>query len=112
MEDEEYRDLLESKRFVIIQNLQIDRTFVFDYLRNKGVLDSEDCELIFYEKTTAQKIGKFLDVLAKKGPQAYQYLLESLQLEHPILYEKLTGKDADACKYLKTNYLNKPYGGL
>lgn len=100
MENEEYRELLESKRFEIIQHLQIDRTFVFDYLRHQTVLDSEDCELIQNEKTTPQKIGKFVDVLARKGPQAYQYLLESLQLEHPVLYEKLTGKQADASKYL------------
>ena len=99
MEDEEYREQLESKRFEIIQNLQVDRPFVFDYLRHKGVLDSEDCELIRCEKTTPLKIGKFVDVLARKGSQAYQYLLESLQLEHPALYEKLTGEQADASKY-------------
>ena len=98
MEDEDYRELLESKRLEIIQHLQIDRTFVFDYLRHKGVLDSEDCELIQCEKTTSLKIGKFVDVLARKGAQAYQHLLESLQLEHPVLYEKLTGKEADASK--------------
>ena len=100
MEDEEYRDLLESKRFEIVQNLQVDRQYVFDYLRHKGVLDGEDCELIQCEKTTPLKIGKFVDVLARKGPQAYQCLLESLQLEHPALYKKLTGEEADACKYI------------
>ncbi|XP_028395187.1 caspase recruitment domain-containing protein 9-like [Dendronephthya gigantea] len=95
-EDDEYRDLLESKRLEIIQHLQIDRTFVFDYLRHKNVLDQEDCELIHSEKTTSMKIGKFVDVLRRKGRKAYQCLLESLQLEHPVLYEKLTGEHADA----------------
>ncbi len=104
MEQDDYRELLESKRFEIIQHLQIDRTFVFDYLRHKAVLDSEDCELILGEKTTSLKIGKFVDVLARKGPQAYQYLLESLQLEHPVLYEKLTGTEADASKFINTIY--------
>lgn len=99
MDNGDYQELLESKRFDIVQHLQIDRTFVFDYLRHNGVLDSEDCELIQAEKTTSSKIGKFVDVLARKGPQAYQYLLESLQLEHPVLYEKLTGEEADASKY-------------
>ena len=97
--EEDYRDMLESKRFEIVQHLQIDRPFVFDYLRHKGVLDSEDCELIHSERTTSLKIGKFVDVLSRKGSQAYQHLLESLQLEHPILYEKLTGEEADASKY-------------
>jgi hypothetical protein len=104
MEQDDYRALLESKRFEIIQHLQIDRTFVFDYLRHKAVLDSEDCELILGEKTTSLKIGKFVDVLARKGRQAYQYLLESLQLEHPVLYEKLTGTEADASKFINTIY--------
>lgn len=102
MENEDYRELLEAKRFSIIQHLQIDRTFVFDYLRHNGVLDSEDCELIQSERTTSLKIGKFVDVLCRKGPQAYQYLLESLQLENPALYETLTGKEADASKYIST----------
>lgn len=98
MEKEDYRDVLESKRLEIIQHLQIDRNFVFDYLRHKEVLDGEDCELILSEKTTSSKIGKFIDVLSRKGPMAYQHLLESLQLEHPVLYEKLTGNQADASK--------------
>lgn len=88
--------MIESKRFDIIQNLEVQRTFVFDYLRSKGVLDGEDCELIHSEKTTSLKVGKFVDLLAKKGPNAYQHLLDSLQLDNPFLFEKLTGEEANA----------------
>lgn len=107
-EDGSYRDLLESKRFDIVQNLQVQRTFVFDYLRSKGVLDGEDCELIHSEKTTSRQIGKFIDILARKGPHAYNYLLESLQLENPVLYEKLTGEKANASKCLTPSVLQRP----
>lgn len=93
-EEDTYRDMLESKRFDIVQNLQVERTFVFDYLRNKSVLDGEDCELIRSEKTTSLQIGKFVDILSRKGPEAYNCLLESLQLENPTLYKKLTGEEA------------------
>ena len=90
--------MLEAKRLDIIHNLNPERTFVFDYLRSKGVLDGEDCELINNEKTTPRRIGKFVDILAKKGRTAYEHLLESLQLENPVLYKILTGKDANASK--------------
>ena len=98
-EAEDFRSMLESKRLDIIQHLHVDRTFVFDYLRSKSVLDAEDCELIHSEKTTGRKVGKFVDILAKKGPQGYKHLLESLQLENPVLYKILTGKEASSSKF-------------
>ena len=98
MEENDPLEVLVKHRPLIVRILQPDRTLMFDYLRSKGILDEEDCELICAEKTPQQKVGKFLDTLATRGPDAYQHFVEALQLESPFLYEKLTGEKPSESK--------------
>ena len=102
MEDREmetdYRDIYETHRIELVENLRVHRSFLFDYLRSKKVMDSDDCELIQAEVTRARKAGKLLDLLRQKGTNGFACFTEALQLQSPELYKTLTGKDADSSK--------------
>ena len=97
-DDEEIADILETNRFEIVQRLQVDRTFLFDYLRSKSVFDSGDHELVLAEKTREHRAGKFLDILMMKGRTAYDHFIDALQLLNPGLFEKLTGQKSTSRK--------------
>lgn len=96
--EEEVTDLLETNRFEIVRRLQVDRTFLFDYLRSKNVFDLGDCDLVYAEKTRELRAGKFLDILMMKGKMAYDHFIDALQLLNPGLFEKLTGQKATCRK--------------
>ena len=89
---------IRSHRVQVVQELRVDRTLLFDYLRSKGVLDSEDCELVKAEKTNERKAGRLLDILQTKATESLVYFLHVLQLLNPGLYEKLTGQKATTSK--------------
>lgn len=90
----DFPEILERNRVIIAQKLQVDRSFLFDYLREKAVFDSEDCERVHAEKTREQRVGKFLDVLSLKGHDAYEHFIDAVQQLSPSLYEALTGQKA------------------
>ena len=93
--DMDYRDRLERNRLLVVQSLDLDRHFMFSYLRSNNVFDEEDCELIQNAGTTRQqKNSKFLDVLATRGESAYNGFVEALEYDLPSLYEAFTGKKA------------------
>ena len=46
-----FDEILDANRVEIVQRLQLDRTFLFDYLRSKKIFDLGDCDLIRAEKT-------------------------------------------------------------
>eukprot|EP00794_Sanderia_malayensis_P009407 gene9407-10395_t len=95
MESENVRESLDKYRVDIVQNLDLQRQFIFCYLRSKSVLDEEDCERILAAGAgRQQRVSKFLDVLACKGPEGYKCFVESLEIEHPYLFEKMTGQRA------------------
>jgi len=94
-----FEEILDTNRVEIVQRLQLDRTFLFDYLRSKNVFDRGDCDLVYAEKTREQKAGKFLDVLISKGEDGYYHFIDAVQLLNPSLYEKITGEKATARKY-------------
>ena len=99
MEEESFKEILETNRVEIVQRLQLDRTFLFDYLRSKAVFDCGDCELVHAEKTREQKAGKFLDIIQTKGENGYSHFIDAIQLLNPWLYEKITGEKSTASKY-------------
>ncbi len=95
MEGADFREKLDRFRVDIVQTLDLQRQFIFCYLRSKAILDEEDCERILEAGAgRQQKVSKFLDVLSCKGAEGYQCFIESLEIEHPNLYEKMTGKRA------------------
>lgn len=91
---ETFEDILERNRVEIVQYLQLDRTFLFDYLRSKAVFDLGDCDLVNAEKTREQKAGKLLDILMTKGETGYSHFIDAIQLLNPHLFEIITGEKA------------------
>lgn len=96
---ETFEDILERNRVEIVQYLQLDRTFLFDYLRSKAVFDLGDCDLVNAEKTREQKAGKLLDILMTKGETGYSHFIDAIQLLNPHLFEIITGEKATSSKY-------------
>lgn len=94
VENADFTEILEKNRLIIAQKLQVDRSFLFDYLRDKAVFDSEDCEFVHAEKTRERRVGKFLDILSLKGRDAYEHFIDAIQQLSPSLYETLTGLKA------------------
>jgi len=81
-----------THRVQVVQELLVDRTLLFDYLRSKAVFDSEVCELVQAEKTNERKASRLLDILQAKATESLVHFLEVVQLLNPGLYEKLTGQ--------------------
>lgn len=74
----------------IVQELRVDRSVLFDYLRSKAVFDAEDCQIVNAEITNERKASKLLDILETKGTKGLQHFLEILKHLNPGLYEKIT----------------------
>ena len=98
--EENYKDFYETFRLDILQYIDPDRQFIISYLRSKFVLDDEDCERIVNGSITRQdKVSKFLSIMACKGFEGLQHFVDALELEYPVLYQKVTGKKAGPSKY-------------
>ncbi|XP_021380235.1 zinc finger CCCH domain-containing protein 4-like isoform X2 [Mizuhopecten yessoensis] len=52
-----------------------------DYLRSKFVLNEEDKEEIEYEKTRKQKASVMIDILLRKGGNAYDVFVKAIQVD-------------------------------
>ena len=89
---------LRTHRVQVVQELRVDRTLLFDYLRSKAIFDSEDCELVQAEKTNERKASRLLDILQTKSTESLVHFLDVVQLLNPGLYEKLTGHKATTSK--------------
>ena len=89
---------LRSHRVQVVQELRVDRTLLFEFLRSKAIFDSEDCELVQAEKTNERKASKLLDILQTKGTESLVHFLDVVQLLNPAIYEKLTGQKATTSK--------------
>lgn len=91
---------LESHHLEIVRSLDLDRQYILSHLRSKFILDDEDCQLIRSGTTRQQQASKFIDVLLTKGPQGFFYFVEALEIEHPLLYESITGIKAETGRWL------------
>lgn len=98
MANESYRELLETKRVEIVKSINCERTILLDHLRAKQFFDQADCELIRAATTNEARVGKLIDNLLMKGPDAYQCFLDVVQVDNPTLYESLTGERATSSK--------------
>lgn len=95
---DEHIKILVRNRFVIVQQLQVERSFLFDYLLSKNVFDRDDYDLVRSEKTREQKAAKVLDIIETKGQHGFGHFKDALQLINPSLYETLTGEKATLSK--------------
>ena len=91
--------VFEKFRVEIVRSVETEKQFIQCYLRSKFVLDDEDCERISSGATRQERVGKLLDILSLKGPDACNHFIDALEFENPKLYEKITGKKADASRY-------------
>ena len=95
----EFEPLLQQHRVEIVKCIDTDKQFIRCYLQSKLVLDDDDCERISNEKTRQDRAAKLLDILSIRGPDAWRHFVDALELDNPRLYEKITGKKADAREY-------------
>lgn len=71
------RYILDEKRSYLCKYLNPEDHF--DFLRSKFIITRDDSENIKKETTQTSKVGKLLDILLTKGPQAYEMLVLSIQ---------------------------------
>ncbi|XP_062873998.1 caspase recruitment domain-containing protein 9 [Trichomycterus rosablanca] len=93
-EDEECWMRLEDHRMILIKT--IDPSRIIPYLRQCKVLNSEDEEQIYNDPSLVirrRKVGVLLDILQRTGLKGYVAFLESLELDYPQLYQRITGKE-------------------
>uniref|UniRef100_A0A8C7ZCZ7 CARD domain-containing protein n=1 Tax=Oryzias sinensis TaxID=183150 RepID=A0A8C7ZCZ7_9TELE len=85
---------LDDFRMLLIKN--IDPSRITPYLRQCQVISAEDEEQLFNDPTLVlrrRKVGFLLDILQKTGVKGYTAFLESLELDYPKLYSRITGKE-------------------
>ncbi|TSM86003.1 Caspase recruitment domain-containing protein 9 [Bagarius yarrelli] len=93
-DDEECWMRLEDHRMILIKTIEPSR--IIPYLRQCRVLNSEDEEQIYNDPNLVirrRKVGVLLDILQRTGHKGYVAFLESLELDYPQLYQKITGKE-------------------
>ena len=66
-------------RQVLTTSLIPDRHM--DFLRSRHILSEEDCDEISHPPTRRKRASTFLNILGKKGAEAYDALCEALRLE-------------------------------
>ena len=84
---EAHRNLLTSNRVSIVEDLLVDD--VLPQLVGKFVFDDDDKQLIRSEKTAKRQTEKLLDLLVKKGDQAFGHFLSALKAPYPYLADLL-----------------------
>ena len=102
MENENELDfglLLQQHRLEIVKSIDTEKQFIRCYLQSKLVLDDDDCERIRNEKTRQDRAAKLLDILSMRGTDAWRHFIDALEFDNPALYEKITGRKADAREY-------------
>lgn len=85
---------LDDFRMLLIKN--VDPSRITPYLRQCQVISAEDEEQLFNDPTLVirrRKVGALLDMLQRTGMKGYTAFLESLELDYPQLYSRITGKE-------------------
>ncbi|MBN3272783.1 CARD9 protein, partial [Polyodon spathula] len=94
LEDEECWNSLEKYRVLLIRTIEPSR--IIPYLRQCKVLSTDDEEQIFNDPSLVirkRRVGVLLDILQRTGSKGYVAFLESMELDYPELYRKITGKE-------------------
>ncbi|XP_060070809.1 B-cell lymphoma/leukemia 10-like [Ylistrum balloti] len=73
------RLILEEKRDILCRYMNPER--YFDYLRSKFVINEEDKEEIEFEKTRRKKASVMIDIILKKGGDAYDIFVKAIQAD-------------------------------
>ncbi|XP_068166772.1 caspase recruitment domain-containing protein 9 [Antennarius striatus] len=84
---------LDDFRMILIKTIEPSR--ITPYLRQCQVINAEDEEQLFNDPSLIirrRKVGALLDILQRTGVKGYTAFLESLELDYPQLYSRITGK--------------------
>ncbi|XP_040051645.2 caspase recruitment domain-containing protein 9 isoform X2 [Gasterosteus aculeatus] len=85
---------LDDFRMILIKTIEPWR--ITPYLRQCQVVSAEDEEQLFNDPALVirrRKVGALLDLLQRTGVKGYTAFLESLELDYPQLYSRITGKE-------------------
>ncbi|KAM8886959.1 LOW QUALITY PROTEIN: caspase recruitment domain-containing protein 9 [Spinachia spinachia] len=85
---------LDDFRMILIKTIEPSR--ITPYLRQCQVVSAEDEEQLFNDPALVirrRKVGALLDLLQRTGVKGYTAFLESLELDYPQLYSRITGKE-------------------
>ncbi|KAM6930945.1 caspase recruitment domain-containing protein 9 [Xenentodon cancila] len=85
---------LEDFRMLLIKT--VDPSRITPYLRQCQVVSAEDEEQLFNDPNLVirrRKVGALLDMLQRTGAKGYTAFLESLELDYPQVYSRITGKE-------------------
>uniref|UniRef100_A0A3B5BBV7 Caspase recruitment domain family member 9 n=1 Tax=Stegastes partitus TaxID=144197 RepID=A0A3B5BBV7_9TELE len=85
---------LDDFRMLLIKT--IDPSRITPYLRQCQVISAEDEEQLFNDPMHLSDlfpVGALLDILQRTGLKGYTAFLESLELDYPDLYRRITGKE-------------------
>ncbi|XP_051250622.1 caspase recruitment domain-containing protein 9 [Dicentrarchus labrax] len=85
---------LDDFRMLLIKTIEPSR--ITPYLRQCQVISAEDEEQLFNDPSLVirrRKVGALLDILQRTGAKGYTAFLESLELDYPQLYSRITGKE-------------------
>ncbi|XP_053277505.1 caspase recruitment domain-containing protein 9 isoform X1 [Pleuronectes platessa] len=85
---------LDDHRMLLIKTIEPSR--ITPYLRQCQVICAEDEEQLFNDPALVirrRKVGALLDILQRTGVKGYTAFLESLELDYPQLYSRITGKE-------------------
>ena len=90
--EQEHRAVLRSKRMLLSQHMDNGR--IVEHLFSHNILLESDVAMLERVVTNVKKNEKLLDVLAKRGPQAFHVLVEALRMNKQayLVGEKYAGK--------------------
>lgn len=96
----QHSNLLERHLFTftkLIRSADFEKVLIFQ--RSLQVLDESDCEDItngHVNTNTAKKVVALVNVLSKKGPHGFWYILHALRPNHPVFFNERHG-DIKCC---------------
>ncbi|XP_061586150.1 caspase recruitment domain-containing protein 9 [Cololabis saira] len=85
---------IEDFRMLLVKTIEPSR--ITPYLRQCQVISAEDEEQLFNDPTLVirrRKVGALLDMLQMTGEKGHTAFLESLELDYPQVYSRITGKE-------------------
>ena len=82
---EKHREVLRKNRVFLVENI-VPTYSLFNQLRADDVLSEEMIESILTRPTTRGKISALLDLLTRRGPNAFTNFISLCMINHDLLY--------------------------
>jgi len=88
-----HRELLRKNGTFLVQNLHFDSLFL-DFMQTNNILTNEMIQEIEDCNTKQAKVNRFLSILPKRGPKAFNTFIEALSVSDQCMISK---KLIDSC---------------